>query len=126
MSKESNHETGLKYTMRGKSRDVKPDLVVGPGQYDMPEEKINKITFGGKNDRPLEVTVGPGQYDSIDMGKDSNHEAGIKYTMRGKSRDPKPDIVVGPGQYDMPEQQMNKMTFGGKHERPQEVTVGPG
>lgn len=89
MSKESNHETGLKYTMRGKSKDPRPDISVGPGQYEMPEEKMNKMTFGGKHDRPQEVTIGPGQYDSTDLGINSNHETGIKYTMRGKSKDPR-------------------------------------
>ena len=87
----SNHEAGIKYTMRGKSRDPKPDLVVGPGQYDIPEEKMNKMTFKGRHEQPIERTVGPGQYDSINPGIDSTHESGLKYTMRGKSRDPKPD-----------------------------------
>ena len=48
---------------------------------------MNKITFGGKYEKPIEVTVGPGHYDSTEIGKDSNHETGLKYTMRGKSRD---------------------------------------
>ena len=126
LGKDSNHEAGIKYTMRGKSRDPKPDLVVGPGQYDIPEEKMNKMTFKGRHEQPIDRTVGPGQYDSIDFGINSNHEAGLKYTMRGKSRDPKPDIVVGPGHYEMPEEKMNKMTMGGKHDKPQEVTIGPG
>ena len=73
--------------MRGKSRDPKQDYVVGPGHYDMPEEKMNKMTLGGKYEKPIEVTVGPGHYDSTEIGKDSNHETGLKYTMRGKSRD---------------------------------------
>ena len=64
------------------------------------------------------MTIGPGHYDSTDIGKDSNHETGLKYTIRGKSRDPKPDIVVGPGHYEVPEEKMNKMTIGGKYEKP--------
>ena len=63
----------------------------------MPEEKMNKMTFGGKHDRPQEVTIGPGHYDSTEIGKDSNHDSGLKYTIQGKSRDPTPDLVVGPG-----------------------------
>ena len=83
--------------MRGRSRDPQSDIVVGPGQYEVPEEKMNKMTFGGKNERPIEVTIGPGHYDQADIGKSSNFESGIKYTMRGKSRDPKVDNFVGPG-----------------------------
>ena len=92
----------------------------------MPEEKMNKMTMGGKHDKPLEVTIGPGQYNSTDFGINSNHESGIKYTMRGKSKDFQPDQVVGPGQYDMPEEKMNKMTFGRRIEQKIDPTIGPG
>ena len=60
MSKESNHETGLKYTMRGKSQDPRPDIFVGPGQYEMPEEKMNKMTFGRRIEQKIDPTIGPG------------------------------------------------------------------
>ena len=46
--------------MRSKSRDPKSDLVVGPGQYDVPEDKMPNMTFGRKYNQRIEATVGPG------------------------------------------------------------------
>lgn len=92
----------------------------------MPEERMNKMTFGRRIEQKIDTTIGPGQYNSIDLGLNSTYESSINYTMRGRSKDPKFDNYVGPGQYEIPEEKMPNITFKGKHDRPVEVTIGPG
>lgn len=89
------------------------------------------ITFKGKHEKSIEVTCGPGHYDQTEIGKDSNHETGFKYTMRGKSKEVKIAQSVGPGQYDINtqpiEERAAKWTMVGRNERvQQDITPSPG
>ena len=37
---------------------------VGPGAYELPQQKMNNITIGGRHDQKLSSTPGPGFYQT--------------------------------------------------------------
>ena len=58
---------------------------VGPGTYDRPESKMNKITIGKRYDTKYDSNLGPGYYDT-DRGHYVTSHTSARYKMLGKSR----------------------------------------
>ena len=43
---------------------IASEAMVGPGSYEMPESKMNKVSFGRRGEVKMEQTPGPGCYNS--------------------------------------------------------------
>ena len=97
---------GPQFSM-GEKREDRVERTVGPGHYEVPEEKKKGVTIGERRqDKAPEDLPAPGAYE-----QKSKIVEGPQYSIYEKRPD-KIEPTVGPGEYEAPQERSKGVTIG--------------